>query len=54
MIGFDFKFKSPLNYTTSFLSDNDDDKNFDHKKQKWNLMNKERFLKGLRYLKIVL
>ncbi len=34
MIGFDFKFKSPLNYTTSFLSDNDDDKNFDHKRAK--------------------
>ena len=47
MTGFDFKFKSPLNYTTSFLSDNDGDKNFDHNKAKKEFQEQRKIFKKI-------
>lgn len=51
MIGFDFKFKSPLNYTTSFLSDNDDDDNFNPKNAKIEFKEQKKIFKKISLFK---
>ena len=51
MIGFDFKFKSPLNYTTSFLSDNDYDDNFNPENAKIEFKEQKKIFKKISLFK---
>jgi len=51
MIGFDFKFKNPTKYTTSFLNDNDEDENFNVKNAKKEFEIQKKILQKIIYVK---